>query len=359
MSTVAAHAGPKTSRRTRGLRRLGVAGAVLVAAGCSVPGSSLESAPEVAVWHVGSALRQPVWSYRMHALVALTDDRRLAEVTPGARPDDAKTRLSAPMAVGRNLQISQKDDRVVFVPQPERDRVAAVDLGSLRPLNDFDAGPAPAYLSEDAGMRMLLALSADGTAVTPVDQYGFRKLPTARIADDPADSIDGANRGRKIDYHAYGSSGIRYYEGFSSPPQKRGSLDMDVAVSAGDGTADSRTYVAGHDSNTLYAVDSLRGGRGLEALATARLPSPIRELGTDDSRIYAATDDELAVLETDSFTGFRRQTIPVIRVINYRADLPGGAVQSARLSGMAIGPHRVYLTLVGEPYVVSIAKPNL
>ncbi len=342
--------------------RLGVVAAALLAAACSAcsaPGSTLESAPAVTLWSVGTALRQPVWSYRTHALIAIADDNRLAAVAPGDRADQAKTRFSAPMAVGRNLQISQKDDHIVFVPQPERDKVAAVDLESLRQINDFDAGRAPAYVSEDAGMRILLALSADGTAVTPVDEYGLRKLPTAPMTDDPADSIDGANRGRKIDYHAYGPSGIRYYEGFSSPPQNRGSLRMDVAVSAGDGVADSRSYVAGHDSNTLYAVDSRRGGRGMEVLATSRLPSPIRELGTDDSRIYAATDNELVVLELDSVTGYRQQKIPVIRVIDYRAALPGGAVKSARLSGMAVGPHRVYLTLAGAPYVVSVAKPNL
>jgi hypothetical protein len=346
-------------RWTQQLGRWGTVGAVLVATGCSAPGTSLESAPEVALWSVGAVLHQPVWSYRTHALVGLTDDNRVAEVTAGAHDQDAKTRLSMPMAVGRNLQISQKDDRVVFVPQPERGRVAEVDLESLRQVKDFDAGPAPAYLSEDAGMRILLALSADGTAVTPVDEYGLRKLPTAGIADDPADRIDGANRGRKIDYHAYGSSGIRYYEGFSSPPQKRGSLAMDVAVSAGDGAADTRNYVAGHDSNTLYAVDSLRGGRGMDVLASAQLPSPIRELGTDNTRIYAATDHEVVVLETASFRGFADRKIPVIRVINYRAGLPGGAVQSAGLSGMAIGPHRVYLTLADTPYVVSVAKPHL
>lgn len=341
------------------LRRLAVAGVALIATGCSAPGTSLESAPKVQLWSIGAMLHQPVWSYRTHSMVALTDDNRVAEVTGSAHDHDAKTRLSMPMAVGRNLQISQKDDRMVFVPQPERGRVAEVDLESLRQVKDFDAGPAPAYLAEDAGMRILLALSADGRSVTPVDQYGLRKLPTAGISGAPADSIDGANRGRKIDYHAYGTSGIRYYEGFSSPPLERGSLDMDVAVSAGDGAADTRTYVAGHDSPTLYAVDSYRGGRGLQVIGSARLPSPIRELGTDDTRIYAATDNELAVLRTHSFTGFPQQKIEVIRIINYRADLPGGTVQSAGVSGMAIGPHRVYLTLAGAPNVVSIAKPNL
>jgi hypothetical protein len=67
----------------------------------------------------------------------------------------------------------------------------------------------------------------------------------------------------------------------------------------------------------------------------------------------------VVTLETASFTGFPHNTIPVIRVINYRAGLPGGSVQSAPLSGMAIGPHRVYLTLAGTPYVVSVAKPHL
>ena len=337
---------------------MAILGALVVTAGCAVPGASLESAPDVALWPVAAPLREPVWSYRAHALVALTGDGRLAEVTAGDRPGDAKTRLSAPMAAGRNLQISQKDDSVVFVPQPERGRVAEVNLESLRQTGDFDAGPSPAYLSEDAGLRTLLALSSDGRSVTPVDQYGLRKLPTAPIGGDPADTIDGANRGREIEYHVYAPSGIRHYQGPSSPAEERGALRMDVAVSAGDGAAVTRSYVAGHDDNTLYAVDSRRGGDGLTVLASTRLPSPIRELGTDDTRIYAATDHEVVVLETASFTGFPARTIPVIRVLGYRAGLPPAA-QSAPLSGMAIGPHRVYLTLADTRYVVSVAKPRL
>ncbi len=310
------------------------------------------------MWSVGAVLHEPVWSYHSHALVALTDDDRVAEVKAGARPGEADTRLSAPMAVGRNLQISQKDDRLLFVPQPQRSRVAVLNLETLRQIGDFDAGPAPAYLAQDAGLRVLLVLSSHGTSVTPVDQYGFRKLPTAGITGDPADSIDGANRGREIDYHLYAPSGIRHYQGSSPLPRERGSLPMDVAVSAGDGTAVSRSYVAGHDSNVLYALDSRRGGEGLEVLATARLQSPIRDLGTDDYRIYAATDHRVVVLETASFTGFPGQQIPVIASIDYRAGLPDAA-RTARLSGMAVGPHRVYLTFAQVPYVVSVAKPRV
>lgn len=327
-------------------------------AGCSAPGSALESAPAVGVATIDAALHDPVWSYHDNELLGLTDDHRLAAID-FAGPGTAHTRLSAPMGSGRNLQISQKDDRHVFVPQPDRGRVAVVDIATLRPVAEIDAGPAPSYLAEDAGMRVLLALAADGSSVTPVDQYGFRKLPTATYTGEPADTIDGSNRGRQIEYHLYGASGIRYYKGPTSPPEERGSLPMAVAVWAGDGTQVTRSYVAGRDDKVLYAVDSRRGGDGLEVLARTELSSPIRYLGTDDTRIYAATDRDVTVLETASFTGFPNGTIRVIRTLDYRAGLPPGPVASAPLSGMAIGPKRVYLTLRGQPHVISVAKPRL
>ena len=307
---------------------------------------------------IGATLHSPVWSYSTKALIGLSEDGRLAVITDPLSPEQAMTRLSPPMAPGRNLQISRKNDRQVFVPQPDRGEVAVVDLGSLTQVGEVDAGPAPAYLSEDAGMRVLLALSADGLSVTPVDQYGFRKLPAAKFTGDPADRIDGANRGRDIDYHLYGPSGIRYYKGPSSPPGQRGSLNMDVTASAGDGAEVTRSYVASRDSSVLYAVGARRGGEGLAILGSAQLPSPVRAVGTDDTRLYAATDGELVTLETDSFTGYPRDTIPVLRVTNYRAGLPAWA-QSAPVTGMAVGPHRVYLTLAGTPYLVGVAKPHL
>ena len=335
-----------------------VAVSVTAAAGCSAPGTAVENAPEVTVMSAGAVLRDPVWSYRIDALVGLTDDDRLAEISDLLRPGHATTRLSPPIAVGRNLQISRKDDRHIFVPQPQRGKVAVIDLATLRQVDEFDAGPAPAYLSEDSGMRVLLALSADGSSVTPVDEYGFRMMPTAKLPGDPSNMIDGANRGREIEYHVYGPTGIRYYKGTSSPAVERGSLAMDVVCSAGDGTAVARSYVARRDDDVLYAVDSQRAGEGLTVLATTRLPSSIRRIGTDDTRIYAATDGQLVVLETDDVTGYPHHTIPVLRTTDYRTALPEAA-RSAPLSGMAIGPHRVYLTFRGTPLVVSVAKPRL
>lgn len=307
---------------------------------------------------VGAALHNPVWSYGTHTLLGLTDDGRLAKVSGAEKPDTARTAVSGPLDAGRNLQISQRDDRHVFVPQPRRGGVAVVDIATLRPVDHFDAGPAPDYLSEDAGMRILLALSADGSTVTPVEQYGYRKLPAATI--EHADSIDGSNRGREIDYHAYGPSGIRYYKGPSSPPEERGALAMDVAVTAGNSTKVTRTYVADHDHGVLYSVDSRRGGKGLEVVGRAQLPSsPVRYLGTDDTRIYVATDRQLVTLEAASYGGYPNDTMHVIHVVDYRANLPGGQARSAPLSGMAVGPHRVFLSLRGTQSVIGVAKPHL
>jgi hypothetical protein len=71
------------------------------------------------------------------------------------------------------------------------------------------------------------------------------------------------------------------------------------------------------------------------------------------------TDQNVMVFETASFTGYPDGAIPLLRVIDYRAVLPPGPVGSAALSGMAIGPDRVYLTLQGQPVVLSVAKPRL
>jgi hypothetical protein len=292
---------------------------VIAAAGCMVaPGTAVETSPEVSVMTVGAPLRDPVYSYRDDALVGITDDGRVAEVSNLLR-SNATTRFSPPMPVGRNLQISRKDEGHVFVPQPQRGKVAVLDLTSLRQVDEFDAGPAPAYLSEDAGMRVLLALSAAGSSVTPIDEYGFRKLPTAKIPGDPSNMIDGANRGRDIEYHVYGPSGIRFYRGPTSPPEELGSMDMPVAAAAGDGAAVTRSYVARPNSDLLYCVDLRRAGKGLKVRAATQLPSPIRRLGTDDARIYAATDRELVALETVTFMRFEADIIPVLRTTNYRA----------------------------------------
>ena len=136
-------------------------------------------------------------------------------------------------------------------------------------------------------------------------------------------------------------------------------MPMDVGPSAGDGTAVTRSYVARRDDDMLYVIDSAARRKGLEGVG----PRPgcrrrSGEIGSDDTRIYAATDHEVVALETNRFMRFEHDIIPVLRITNYRTALPESQ-RSAPLSGMAIGPHRVYLTFEGTPLVVSVAKPHL
>ena len=123
----------KMSRRRSPLRRwcLAIVAGAVAASGCSAPGQSLEVAPEVVVNKIGATLHSPVWSYSTKALIGLSEDGRLAVITDPLSPEQAMTRLSPPMAAGRNLQISRKNDRQVFVPQPDRGKVAVVDLATL------------------------------------------------------------------------------------------------------------------------------------------------------------------------------------------------------------------------------------
>ncbi|MBW0011071.1 MAG: hypothetical protein JO063_13320, partial [Pseudonocardiales bacterium] len=106
------------------------------------------------------------------------------------------------------------------------------------------------------------------------------------------------------------------------------------------------------------AVDTRRTEDGLEVVARADLGEPAHYLGVDQTRIYAATEHQLVVLKTNSYEGYHDQTVPLVTTIGFRSALPGAA-RDAPLSGLAVGPDRVYLTLQGQPYVLSIAKPSI
>jgi hypothetical protein len=85
----------------------------------------------------------------------------------------------------------------------------------------------------------------------------------------------------------------------------------------------------------------------------------VRELGVDATRIYAATEHTLVVLYTNTYEGYSNNTIPVMENVDFRMALPSQVLQHVPLSGLAVGPARVYLSLQDQPYLISIAKPNL
>lgn len=334
------------------------AAAAVVVAGCAAPGSRLEAPQAVTVAHIGAAVHAPVWSYETNALIGLSEDRvvKVSGLTDG---DPPHTTSSAPLpGTGPNLQISPVDKGTALLSEPDRHAVALIRLSDLAAIGTLPAGPAPSYLALDSGLRVLLALARDGSTVTPVDLHRREALSPTVVDAGPHAELDGANRSREVEFHVYGPDGISHYKGNTSPADKSGEGGQPVVVAAGDGTKVTRLYVAQREaSSRLVALDSRRDGKGMQEVGSVDLGAPIRYLATDDTRIYAATDRELVVLETRSFEGYAHGTIPVLRRFDLSAQAPAGAADP--WSGIAVGPHHVFLTVRDRPEVVGVAKPRL
>ncbi|WP_255450060.1 hypothetical protein [Skermania sp. ID1734] len=304
---------------------------------------------------IGAPLHAPVWSFSDAALLGLTGDNRIAKVDA---KDHGATTFSAPMPeVGENIEISPVDDTVAFVAEPTRDRVALIRTTDLSAAGTLAAGASPSYLGLDSGLRVLLALSKDGSTVTPVDLHRRTTLAPTSVHAGADAELEGAARGRQVEFHVVGNNGIAHYKGMSSPAEDTGNLSTAVAAIAGDGTKVTRVYIAEKGTNRLLAIDSRPGGDGLTIVGSADLGGQIRAIGTDDTRIYAATDRKVVVLETRSFEGYTDGAIPVVRTFDIASVRPSGV--TAPVSGMTVGPHRVYLTLRDEPYLISVAKPRV
>lgn len=331
---------------------------VLVLAACSAAGASPGTEAPVVAMRIAAPVYAPVWSDHAKSIFALTEDGRIAKITSSDRPGTARTLLSAPFPdVGENL-VTRITTGVVYLPQPKLGLLALVDDVGLRQVGSLRAGPAPAFLALGSGADDLLALSEDRSSVTPVDLHDDAVLPSEDVHAGPEAELDAAKRGRRIDVHVTGPEGITHLKGSPGAVGKEGELGISAEKTAGDLVKSSRLYVAERGTDRLLAVDSTRGEDGLEVVGHAELGEPVHDVGVDETLIYAATERTLVVLETNSFEGYRDGVIPVVETVDFRSALPD-ATRNAPLSGLAVGPDRVYLTLQGVPYVVSIAKPSI
>jgi hypothetical protein len=216
------------------------------------------------------------------------------------------------------------------------------------------AGPAPKYLSTDVGAQALWALSADGKTVTGVDVYSPDRVATMPVDAGPTAKVDGPERERLVEYHVISAAGIMHVK----DGEVLGAMHLAAGEAVSDETKVSRLYVAEQGTDRLLAVDSQRWGDGLRVVGHADLGAAVRYLGVDSYLIYAVAGDRLVALETNSFEGYADGKIPVYKVIRFRDGLPA-QLRHAPVSGLAVGPHRVYLTFSGKPYVESIAKPGI
>jgi hypothetical protein len=237
-------------------------------------------------------------------------------------------------------------------------RVAVVGETDLRPVSALWAGPSPSWLAVDSGADSLLALSQDHLRVTPVDLHDNSVAPSQVVQAGADAEVDGAQRGRRIDFHVTSAAGIVHYRGDPGSIHSEGQVAIRTEKAVGDLTKSSRLYVAEKGTDRLLAVDSQRSGHGLEVVAQAHVGEPVEYVGADETRVYAATEHRLVVLATNSFEGYVDQRFPIISVIDFRTAL-SGAARNAALSGLAVSPDRVYLTVQGQPYLMSVAKPSV
>ncbi|GAA4813397.1 hypothetical protein [Tomitella cavernea] len=344
------------------------AAALVVAAsgllgGCSGSGRAPMSG-RVTLVHTAMPLREPIWSTHVGRLLGVTSDGRIASVAVnGDRPGN--TVLSAPLgdggeqAVGENLAINPLDDSTVFIAQPRQDRIAELRIDGLRPIGSLPGGPAPDRLGLEAGAGILLAMPDNGASVAVIDLHRRRLLGVQPVEAGPDGGLEGAGRGHTIDFHVVGAGHVAHYKGHTMPADETGAVPVAAQAIAGDRAKSSKVYVATRDSDRLLALDTKRALKGMEVVGRAELGAPARYIGTDNTRVYAATEDSLVVLQANSFEGYPPDgAIPVVRTIDFRRKLERAARQ-APLSGLAVGPEKIFLTLKGVPGVVSITKPNI
>lgn len=342
--------------------------ALAVAGLAALTGCTAEAAPapeaRVSTLEIELPVKEAVWT--RGSIYALSEESpQVAKIDPIVPPDaesprTARTTLSAPLQdVGENLATSLEVRGAVYVPQPSLDRVAMLGLRDLRRLGTFPAGPKPSHVDVDTGSQLLLALSEDGTTVTGVWLRGLSSIPRQEVDAGPKAEVDAAKRGRPIDYHVTGPGGIAHYKGAAGGVEKKDEIDISAHRTTGDETKVTRLYVVEEGTGHLLAVGTKPAADGLVVAAEADLGEPVKHVGVDATRIYAATETKLVVLETDSYEGYVDNSFSVVDTIHFRNALDSEVLKSAPLSGLAVGDDRVYLTLEGEPYVVSIAKPGI
>lgn len=333
---------------------------ILLVTGCSTGQASQRPGTDVAVLRIDAPVSEPVWSHDREAVLALVEEEpRIAKIEPrssGGRVTASSTLSAHLTEVGENIETSPTQHDVVYVPQPKAGRVAIVGIEDLRQRGTLRAGPEPSYVVKDAGSTSLLALSEDGATVTGVDLRHSRTVSRNDVSAGPEAKLDGPKRGRLVSYHVAGPKGISHYKGPPDGVSEKGHLGIEVEDSSGDLVKVSRVYIAEKGTDRLLAVDSHRWHHGMQIVAETRLGEPVRHIGVDETRIYAATEHELVVLETNSFEGFENNRFTVVDTIDYRSALPSEALKKAPLSGIAVGTDRVYLTVKGEPYMVAVTK---
>lgn len=335
-----------------------VGGLALTLAGCGVGSAPAAErfSERGAVATVDAPLRPPEWAEDEGMIFALREDgRELVMLDPDESVDGTRSffvTLSDELegVAGENLALERgRSPDFIYLPIPERDRVVVAKNDDMLEARSFGAGESPVRValggtSIGSNAQTLYALSDDGRTVTVVDL----EQPTEVAGEiDVGVSEDALIEASGEDgFWLAGPEGVVLYEG--STPERRGDLSLETGALAVDAAAAQRAYAGDSASGRIMVVEPGEGGE-LQIVAETELGSQAEYLAAQEGRLYAATNEALVVLDSE--------TLEIVETVEFGPILQGENLEGSKPSGLAVGEETAYLTLEGEPYLLLVEKP--
>lgn len=334
-------------------------------AGCGVAGGEpeVDSEAKVELLRADSPLRAPTWVPKEAVLLALSEDgKELVRLSPGAGTrsgagpgDPASIRSRSLRDAGENLAPDPRKLDDVYVPQPSEDRALLVDAETLKSKGALEAGEAPEWAAVHPGSKSLFALSEDGSTVTGVSLDSGKRTFDVRVEGGGDSFLEVPEKGIEPAFYVVGAGGVEFYSG--SPPERQVGKQIGVEEEAFtlDDDAAERLYI-GEPSGRIDLIEGdpqgqLKGKLLIEKTVDLGEPAEFLESRiAEELLVYAVTESKVVAIEYD--------TMQVVGSVDFRRPLKEEALKEAKVSGMTVGEERVYLTLEGEPYALSVKKPS-
>lgn len=325
--------------------------------GCAAFGEPAGPAEKVELLEADHPLHEPVWVPKEKVLLALGEEEpRVALLNPeasvpaGDSPEESAVEESRELEEAEAATLNVREPDRAYVSQPEAGDVAVLSTHDLRELDSLAAGDSPAEVTVDAASEILFALSEDGSTMTGTDLESSEELSATEVEGGEETLVESPEKGLTPAFWAAGPDGVAHYAG--SPPERKVGLPIQASEIVPDAASAQRAYVAEAGSGRVAAVEGdpegLMEGE-LEVIAERELGGEIEQLAADELFVYAATREELVVM--------RRHDLQTVESVEFRRPLEKESLREAPLSGVAAGEESVYMTLGGEPYVLSVEKP--
>lgn len=324
-----------SARRRRRVGAVVATAAGVVVAGCQVDAQPPPS-PRSGLVAVEAPLTEPLWATEHDTLLARAESpARILQLSPSG---ETLERFATHVDATEGKALVEQPTEVVCIPQPTLGRTVILDTASFDVDGIQNAGRAPVQVVVQPTSKSMLTLSRDHTTVTATDLETHEVLFEASLPSGALTIGSGADTREAAFWTVYPDH-VAYYSGDPPRLDARWTGRVDDDTFAPDGDMPGRAYLAEPGSDEVVAVDQPEDGT-LETVASATLTDPVAYLESkakDESRVYAVTSSELAVLASSS--------LQILAEIDLDRILAEHSLPNADVSGMTVGDEYVYLTL--------------